>query len=118
KTERMKLLYKECLSLCAQTGKGYGISCLFNLAKIFLAEHDVERAAKLLGTVSTRVDLLGTCYMLPGMDYDLDFENDRAAVQAQLDDTTFAAAFAEGQAMTIDRAIALALSDTSPVETL
>jgi predicted ATPase/transcriptional regulator with XRE-family HTH domain len=61
KTERMKLLYKECLSLCAQTGKGYGISCLFNLAKIFLAEHDVERAAKLLGTVSTRVDLLGTC---------------------------------------------------------
>jgi hypothetical protein len=41
-------------------------------------------------------------------------DHDVAAVRAQLDDATFAAAWAEGQAMSLEQAVAYALAE--PVE--
>jgi hypothetical protein len=60
-----------------------------------------ERAVRLWGAAEALYDSIGK-----HTDY-----YDRAAARAQLDDATFAAAWAEGRAMTVEQAIAYALAD-------
>ena len=44
----------------------------------------------------------------------VEYEHDRAITRAHLDDATWQAAWAEGQAMTLEQAIAYALDETDP----
>jgi non-specific serine/threonine protein kinase len=117
-TERAKLLFRQCLQSCEQIGKSYGLGCMICLAEIFLDEQDSERAARLLGALNARVEMLQKCFMLPGIyAYDLTFERALTAARAQLGEDAFAVAFAEGQRMSFDQAVAYALADAALVET-
>jgi predicted ATPase len=68
-----------------------------------------EKAARLLGASSAVLHILG-------IDYQPSIQPEYAAytadVQSQLDEATFAAAWAEGQAMTLEQAVAYALGDS------
>jgi hypothetical protein len=70
-----------------------------------------ERAARLLGAVDALREMIG--YRLAAAER-TDYDRDVAAIRAQLDAATFAAAWAAGQALTLEQAIAEAL-EASPV---
>jgi predicted ATPase/DNA-binding CsgD family transcriptional regulator len=69
----------------------------------------LQRAARLLGASEAALERMGSLHQPTDKP-----EHDRivAAVRAQLDDATFAAAWAAGRAMTLDEAIAEALRDS------
>ena len=109
-----QVFYEQSLLLGQHIGsKGFIIDCLLGLAKIHCAHAEPERAAHVLGATS---DLIFRMWSGPSNTseiYRRDCEDILSAARAQLDEAAFAAAFAEGQAMTLDRAIELALSDTT-----
>jgi predicted ATPase/class 3 adenylate cyclase len=69
-----------------------------------------ERAARLLGAAAALLDAMPAT--LDPADH-LDYERIVANVQAQLDETSYATAWAEGRAMTLEQAIAYALESTA-----
>jgi tetratricopeptide (TPR) repeat protein len=81
--------------------------CLDGLASVALALDQPRRAACLLGAVEALVQRYGGTlhWGPPGH-----FEADCAAARAKLDEPSFLAAYATGSAMTLDEAIAYALS--------
>lgn len=117
KYEESWIFFKQSLLLGQHIGcKGYFQDCLIGLAKIHCAHREPERTVRILGATSN---------LIPGILLDKsklnefcwrDFEYLLSTVRTQLDETIFDTAFAEGQAMTLDHAIALALSDGALVE--
>jgi hypothetical protein len=84
------------------------------MAAIDVAERQPARAAHLFGAASALREALGA--PLPPPDrptYDCALESARG----QLGKQAFATAWAEGQAMTLEQAIAFALAVTSPART-
>jgi hypothetical protein len=57
---------------------------------------------------------MDTTDVVIGPDDRVDVEHDLPTVRAQLGETSFAAAWAEGRAMTLEQAITYALEGTSP----
>jgi predicted ATPase/DNA-binding SARP family transcriptional activator len=112
--EQAMLLHKESLRLQQQLGEKQLLPDLFEaLADELGAQRRPERAARLLGAAAALREVLHTrLYPVDQPDY----ERSVAMVRAQLDEATFAAAWAEGQAMTIEQAIGYALnsSDEKP----
>ncbi len=85
------------------------IKVLFSLGKLEAARQHLVRAATLLGTIANVSTFASTGN---------EFASTVAAVQTQLGPGAFAAASAQGQAMTQDQAVAYALqSEVSEVET-
>jgi predicted ATPase/DNA-binding CsgD family transcriptional regulator/DNA-binding XRE family transcriptional regulator len=109
-----RVFYEQSLLLGQHIGsKGFIIDCLLGLAKIHCAHAEPERAARVLGATS---DLIFRMWSGPSNTseiYRRDCEDIQSAARAQLGEAAFAVAFAEGQAMTLDRAIAETLSDTT-----
>ena len=66
------------------------------------------RAARLFGAAEALRE--SVCVPLPRV-HCADYERDVAAARTQLDEATFAVAWAAGQAMTLEQAIAYALSE-------
>ena len=115
--ERARELVAKCLSLAQQTNdKGLIPSCLFYLAELFSEEDEAERGARILGAVKGEVELRWVGDSFSEKEVRQDYARSLSAARTDLDEAAFAAAFAAGQAMPLDRAIALALSDAAPVE--
>lgn len=69
-----------------------------------------EQAARLFGAVESLVESIGMAGRMNPSDQK-EFDDYVTIVRAQLDDASFAAAWAEGRAMTMEQAIAYALEN-------
>jgi tetratricopeptide (TPR) repeat protein len=88
------------------------LKCLCGLARVWLAEGDAARSARLLGAVAAWVERLHMP-QLPGEAGPV--ERTAAAARAILSETGFESAFAEGKALALDQAIEQALEPAEGV---
>jgi predicted ATPase/class 3 adenylate cyclase len=108
-----KALLAESLALCRDIGITYGIAARLNLAAMLCTTEDampsrLERAARLFGAAAALYATVGV--RLGAWQAELDREV--AAVHTALGDGAFAAAWAAGQALSLEQAIAMALEDS------
>ncbi|MCX6057032.1 MAG: protein kinase [Chloroflexi bacterium] len=101
---------RESLQLVQYSGdprfKGYG---LFSLAKVLKHQGDFNNAARLLGAIEVESSKdLWQLYAPRMADYNQNFE----AIKTALGESAFAAAYAEGKAMTLEQAVSYALELT------
>jgi predicted ATPase/transcriptional regulator with XRE-family HTH domain len=107
--ERAARLTKESLIRLHSLGDTWGIpDCLVVLAGVAGAVRQPERAARLIGAVESLLNATGG-----ELEPDERAECDRgtAVARAQLDEATFAAAWAEGRGFSLEQAMAYALDD-------
>jgi tetratricopeptide (TPR) repeat protein len=103
---KAKEFFKESLTLHQELGNKHGITeSLVGLAGV-AANQEPVRAARLLGSSAALREALGRS-MWPVEQ--LAFEHNLSVIKAQLDDATWQAAWNEGQAMSMERAIRFAL---------
>jgi non-specific serine/threonine protein kinase len=98
-------LLEHSLDLFQKHGGRRGmVDCIAALAGVAGGEGQLERAARLFGAAEA---LREAIHIGPAANYPDRLEYDRyvAAVRAQLDEAAFAAAWAEGRAMTLEQAI-------------
>jgi hypothetical protein len=97
------------LALCRTVGAQNGIAwCMAGLGSVAALDEEPERAARLWGAAE-RLRLAIGCRPAPATR--TTYERAMAAARAQLGEQAFAAAWAEGQKMTLEQAIAEALDD-------
>jgi len=87
------------------------VYCLFGFAGLMVLQHLPERAARLAGAataLSTAVALAGPADEQAAIDRTI------AAARRQLGEQAFAAAWADGQMMPLEQAIAFALAGADP----
>jgi predicted ATPase len=107
--ERALALYQECVALARLIeGKEHIARCLVGIGGVASAVRQAERAARLLSAAETLLDSIGLS-LAAWPEVRADYDRAIAAVRAQLDDATFAAAWAAGQALTLEQAITEAL---------
>ena len=110
---RAVALYQEGVALFWQQGeKVFATRCLEELAWVVSMQGDYGRATRLFGAAEAQRETFGAP-MPPAART----EHDRkvAAARAQLDEATFAAAWAEGRAMTMEQAVGYALESAADV---
>jgi predicted ATPase len=111
-TERATALLSESLTMRRDLGDTAGIAgCLEGLAAVALTYRQAKRSAHLFGAAEflrEAIDAPLSPAERVGHDADL------AAARAQADADTFAAAWAEGRAMTLEQAVAYALEEQPP----
>jgi predicted ATPase/class 3 adenylate cyclase len=107
-TARASSLFRESLVLSKKHGIKWAIlECLYGLAAVSACQGQPERAARLLGAAEA---LRGAIeYSLPLPDQ-TDYERSRAIARAALSDAAFAATWADGRAMTLERVVEYALA--------
>lgn len=116
--ERARVLFEKCLMLSREIDANwYEFDYLIWLADNFCAHGEPDRGARLLGAVSDRVQALHAGPSLPDKVDRSNYERIKAEAHAQLGEAAFAAAFAEGQRMTFDRAVAYARADETYLAT-
>jgi hypothetical protein len=94
---------QESLALNLDVGDRRGIvACLAGLAAVSTARGESMHALQLFGAVAALLESSHT--QLLALDADL-YERNVAALRAQLDQATFAAAWGAGWAMTLEQAI-------------
>jgi len=103
-------LYGESLALFQERGASWGIiMCFEQFARVAGAQGQAARAIRLWGAAEKRRERCG----LPSLPtHQAELDRAVASVRAQLDEASFAAAWAEGQAMSLDQAISYALEET------
>jgi tetratricopeptide (TPR) repeat protein len=100
-------LYTESLALCQRVGdKVLAAKCLEGLARVAAAQGKLEQAVGYLGTAAAQRDAIGAP-LLPTERTTHD--RDVAAARTALGENRFAAAWAAGQALPLERAIVEAL---------
>jgi hypothetical protein len=106
-------LYREGLDLVRASGdRVVEALCLEGLAAVAMADGQPERAERLYGAGAAYRK--GT-FVLNVWDDPVTRDRQVAAVRAALGEEAFAAAWAEGRALPLEEAIALALEDTGAV---
>jgi tetratricopeptide (TPR) repeat protein len=116
--ERARAFFEKSLRLGQQIGLKWNVAqCLTNLAELFCSHGEPERGARLLGAVSDLAQILFAGSGIIAKDGRTDTERSLTAASALLGEAGFAVAYAEGQMMTLDRAIAYALDNANYVET-
>ena len=101
-------LFRESLALSRKHGiKWATLECLYGLAGVSACQGQPERAARLLGVAEVLRGAID--YSLPLPDQ-TDYERSLTVVRAALSDAAFAAAWADGRAMTLEQAIEYALN--------
>jgi predicted ATPase len=107
---RSLALFQESMSLAWPLEHKETIAlCLMGLGGVAGAARQAERAARLLSASEILLDTIGLSVIAwPGAP--ADYDRYVAAARAQLDEATFAAAWATGRAMTPDQVVADALS--------
>jgi len=109
---RASALFVESLRLCLDSRDKVDIPmALVGLAGVARLQGRLERAARLLGAAETLSDTSGAYRGLAGTGNFI-VERTTAAVRAQLDEVTCAAAWVAGRAMTLEAAIEEALRDS------
>jgi tetratricopeptide (TPR) repeat protein len=111
---RAHALHRESLILCLETGQqGYVSHLLEAFACLAAAQEQAERAGLLFGAADTGFAATDVRFDLPSpwRDPNLRTEHDRlvAETRVHLGEATFAAAWAKGQAMTLQQAVEYAL---------
>ncbi|MPZ12913.1 MAG: tetratricopeptide repeat protein [Chloroflexi bacterium] len=105
-------LFRDALALFHQQSDQRGnAECLIGLAGVFGSLGQSEQAARLFGAAQTLLDEVEGVIWPPNR---ADYERNLAAVRSQLEDSAFARAWAQGAAMSVVEAIALANSDLLP----
>jgi predicted ATPase/DNA-binding CsgD family transcriptional regulator len=106
--ERAAGLYRESLTMFGETGdKWVATECIEGLALIARAQRNGERAARLFGAAEAARGVFGVTTLRPEAG---DQEQFWVALRERPEGTRFAAAWAEGQAMTLEQAIEEALA--------
>jgi ATP/maltotriose-dependent transcriptional regulator MalT len=114
--ERAMALIREGLAACRGAGDNWGITqALVGLAGIAAKRGEPARAARLLGSVETRRNTIGA--VLWHIDR-LEYERNLAAAHAALTEEQFAAAWAQGQALSLEDAITYAQEQVEPLRAL
>ena len=111
--EYAKAFFAQSLKLVRETHNPWWATySLINLAAMVYAAGELERGTQLYGAVSNLVKMLfvSSDSILDKADLE-SYERSLAAARVQLGDGAFAAAFAEGQRMTLDEAITDALGE-------
>jgi len=108
--DRSEALFKETLSIQLKLGTDTTSISLLFMGFAFLANARGQplRAVRLLGAWESLCKATG--YHIEGPERP-DYESNLASLRAQLDESTFEAAWAEGAALTLEQAVELALSD-------
>jgi len=110
-------LYRQSLVLCGEMGlRWIAADCLAGLSEIACHKGRFERAARLFAAEYALRETLG----LRRLPFDqAPYDHCFTATQTALESNAFAAAWAEGRAMTLERAIEYALEpiDTVPLKT-
>lgn len=123
---RVTSLYRESLTLRVEMGDKRGTAgCLEEITGTFGAQSNPSRAATLFGAAETLRETIGaplhlgiclqSLFTIPQRPQSsrMDYEQVVANVRAQLTEEAFAAAFEEGRAMTMEQAVAYALSENA-----
>jgi tetratricopeptide (TPR) repeat protein len=106
-TPRAIALFREALSLLRNQGNTFMFPYnLIGLAGTLGTQHQAVRAARLIGAAE---GLGATTGLRPSQGERIIWEHIIASIRAQLDQATFATAYAAGRAMAIEQAIAYAL---------
>jgi non-specific serine/threonine protein kinase len=106
--------FKHSLNICKEVGhKWVPVECVHGFASLACVAQQYERAARLFGAATQLRDALG--YRSKPADQEF-YDHHTATTHAGLQEAAFAAAWAEGQAMTLDQAIDYALAGSEPVE--
>jgi predicted ATPase len=101
--------FAKCLALLSETPFSESQdAALEGMAGVAAARGQPERAARLFGAAEAQREAYGPS-LAPA--YHAAYEHDVAAARAQLDEVTFAAAWEQGRKLTLEQAIAEALSD-------
>ncbi|HEV2358361.1 MAG TPA: LuxR C-terminal-related transcriptional regulator, partial [bacterium] len=112
--ERATGLYRESLALSGEAGdKWIATECIEGLALIASAHGYAERASRLFGAAETARETFGITYPRPEAG---DQERFWAAIRERPQGTAFAAAWAEGRAMTLEQAVEYALASVESAE--
>lgn len=102
-------LLRESLRLFRETRDVAGIAfCMVDLAGILARQRQPQRAAQLFGASQALRGMENVPWPLGER---VDYQHDLAAIRAQLDEVTFKAAWAAGQAMPLEQAIRYALGE-------
>jgi len=113
--ERALALFQESVALARSLEQKENIARgLVGVGGVASAVRQAERAARLLSAAETLLDAIGLS-LAAWPEVHADYERYVAAARAQLDEATFAAAWAEGRAMSLDQVVAEALNTTSAV---
>jgi tetratricopeptide (TPR) repeat protein len=105
--ERALALFQESLTLFRKLGISRGIAeCLAGLAGLAASRGRPQEAARLLSAAEALLKASGSTWWPADR---VEYERNLATLRAALSEAAFAAAWAEGQAMTLERAIAYAL---------
>ncbi|MBX3085800.1 MAG: helix-turn-helix domain-containing protein [Anaerolineae bacterium] len=110
--ERAKILFAESLRFGKQIGtpgRLYLALDLIGMAEIFCLQGEPQRGAQLLGALSNHISVLFTFPYQFNVRAKAEYKRTIAVALAQLDEATFAVAYAEGQLMSMDRAVEYAL---------
>jgi ATP/maltotriose-dependent transcriptional regulator MalT len=111
---RARALYEETPVLSRSKrlqGTDAAALAVMGMGNLAAAEGKFERAARLLGAVDTALKLRFHSNTFPPLDH---LREDIAVVRAHLGEKVFEEAWAEGQAMTMEQAVAYALHDEPP----
>jgi non-specific serine/threonine protein kinase len=108
--DRSEALFKETMSIQLKLGTDTTSTSLLFMGFAFLANARGQplRAVRLLGAWEALCKSTG--YHIEGPERP-DYESNLASLRAQLDESTFEAAWAEGAALTLEQAVEFALSD-------
>jgi predicted ATPase/DNA-binding XRE family transcriptional regulator len=108
---RSEALHQESLRLYRDIGHKVGISgCLDDLAVVAVALREGERAVRLLAAAEAIRSAIGASLPSPRL---VVRERTIASARAMLGEQAFAAAWAEGQAMSLERAVEYALNEVA-----
>lgn len=108
--------YRQCLTLGQALGDRYFmIWCLEGVARVTTAYGQSLRAVQLLAAGAALRDTLGISQQPCRR---ATYAHLQATLRAQLDDATFATAWAAGQALDLEQAVQYALEDLSPADVM
>ncbi|MBI2200942.1 MAG: adenylate/guanylate cyclase domain-containing protein [Armatimonadetes bacterium] len=108
--DRAGALYREALTTAAELRDMWWlVRCLQGMAGAAAAQGQFPRAAQLLGAVNQFRETMGS--PLPRTDQN-GYDRTIAVAGSKLGDQAFRAAWAEGRAMSLEQAVALALADS------
>jgi tetratricopeptide (TPR) repeat protein len=107
--KRAVSLFAESLTIAQELGDKYSIAhCLMKMAGVIGVMGQPLRAVRLYGAAEALRNMIGA--HIEPRDRP-DYERDLTTIRARLDDATFEAAWAEGRKLTLEQAVADALSE-------
>lgn len=110
--QKAKALFKEVLNLFREEANQYGMrGCLLGFAGLLAVKNKPREAARLFGAMESLLEDIGMVATRDPSDQK-EFNHYMSVIHTQLDEATFASAWAEGRAMTLEQAITFALGES------